>query len=286
MSEEIVIREARASDREQILAFTQDTFHWGDYLSYAWDDWLGSPHGKLLVAEAAGRAIGNLHVAFVGEREAWFEGMRVHPDYRKLGVAARLDMRGRQVARAAGCREARLETALDNYAAQAAIERFGYRRVFALGDWGAPARTGILEHVRQARSRDLAACLALWNHSLMRRSLHSLMPLWNAWHWASLTSRRLRKAISEGHVWVTAQRGRIDGFAKVSGDEDDFQIMMLVGAGKVSTRLLASMRCVAKMVGRRRCYLTAPVTSRFIANAASAGFKRLQGGALIYEQAI
>ena len=35
-----IVRPARAVDKDAVLAFTQNTWEWGDYISYVWEQWL------------------------------------------------------------------------------------------------------------------------------------------------------------------------------------------------------------------------------------------------------
>ena len=284
--DEIVVRRARAGDRNSILAFTKRTFQWGDYLHRAWDDWLRAQDGKLLVAEVEGKTVGNLHVAFVGEGEAWFEGMRVHPKFRKRGVAARLDAKARELSCAAGCRVVRLETASENLRAQSALERFGYRQVLCIREWESHSLNGWASSVRQARPADLNDLLTLWEHSWTRRATHALSPLGNPWHWGILTRSRLRAAVAQNRVWVTPGRGRARGFAEVSEDEDSFEVILVVGRAVEVDDILTDFRVMANERGQEKCYLMLPDKPRAAAWARRNGYKGGGGGVLLYQKTI
>ena len=47
---DLIIRPARSEDKAAVLAFTQNTFHWGDYIDWVWDDWIADPQGSMIVA--------------------------------------------------------------------------------------------------------------------------------------------------------------------------------------------------------------------------------------------
>lgn len=47
---DIEIRPAVPADREGVLAFSRNTFDWGDFIEHVWDDWLADQAGQLLVA--------------------------------------------------------------------------------------------------------------------------------------------------------------------------------------------------------------------------------------------
>ncbi len=246
MNEKITIREARTDDRVAILAFTQDTFHWGDYVPQAWDEWLGAPNGRLIVAEVNGRPVGILHITYLGNREAWFEGMRVHPEFRQRGIAARLDSTARGLAYAAGCQIVRLETASDNFRAQAAVRRFGYRLVLSFRGWETRTIKGEAGRHRDARMTDLNYLMRLWEHSGMRRATRLLSPLADVWHWGKFTRKRLREEITLGRVWVTPPQGSARGFTMVRQDQEEFSAVLVVGRAREVRDLLHDLRVTAR----------------------------------------
>ncbi len=87
----LIIRFAKPEDKEFVLAFTEKTWEWGDYIKHVWDEWLHDESGKLFVAEYEGKPIGIMHAAFLPDKSVWLEGLRIHPDYRRKGVAYNLN---------------------------------------------------------------------------------------------------------------------------------------------------------------------------------------------------
>ncbi len=84
---QIEIRPARSEDREAVLAFSSHTWDWGDYIEYVWDEWLHDPQGMLFVATSDGQPVGVAHIRMLNKTEAWLEGMRVAPAFRRQGIA-------------------------------------------------------------------------------------------------------------------------------------------------------------------------------------------------------
>lgn len=82
----MVIREARSSDKLQILKFCQKTFSWGDYIKDVWDYWLNE--GNLLIVEK-NFPIGLCHGVFLQDH-LWIEGIRINSDFRRKGFASNL----------------------------------------------------------------------------------------------------------------------------------------------------------------------------------------------------
>lgn len=82
-----MIRSAQQGDKHSVLEFCKDTFSWGDYIADVWDLWQSK--GGLYVSEQDGLVVGVYNVAFF-EKEAWLEGMRVRPQYRKKGLGKKM----------------------------------------------------------------------------------------------------------------------------------------------------------------------------------------------------
>ena len=83
------IRSPIVSDKEKILEFCQNTFSWGDYIDEVYDFWINE--GNLIILEQDGMPIGMCHgVTYKDERMIWIEGIRMHHDYRRQGLAEKL----------------------------------------------------------------------------------------------------------------------------------------------------------------------------------------------------
>ena len=141
-SDTLEVRPARPEDRDAVLAFCAHTWDDGDYIEYAWDNWLRDQQEQrsvLLVGLLAGQPVALNRVVMVSEDEAWLEGMRVDPAYRRMGFGAVITSRGLVAARERGAHVARLITAEDNHAVQAMIARFGFVRVAEMVRYRGPA---------------------------------------------------------------------------------------------------------------------------------------------------
>jgi GNAT superfamily N-acetyltransferase len=84
----ITIRRARASDKKVVLGFCRRTWgEWGDYIDKVWDEWLRDRKGFFAVASLGERPIGTAKLTLLNKREAWFEGPRVDPSFRGMGLS-------------------------------------------------------------------------------------------------------------------------------------------------------------------------------------------------------
>jgi GNAT superfamily N-acetyltransferase len=111
---DLIIRPARAADKEAVLAFTQQTWTWGDYVQHTWDDWLADPDGGLIVGEVAGQVVGMDKLSVVRPGEGWFHGLRIHPAYRGRGYARAFMVYQINAARQRGLRGLRFLTLATN----------------------------------------------------------------------------------------------------------------------------------------------------------------------------
>jgi len=89
------LRPARVDDHDDVAAFTRDTWpeqELDDYLPRTFREWAESDDDdqRTLVADDDGRAVAVIQGVHLTEREAWVQGLRVHPDYRDQGLAQRL----------------------------------------------------------------------------------------------------------------------------------------------------------------------------------------------------
>ncbi len=115
---QIIVRAARAEDKDAVLAFCRSTFSGGDYIPQTWDDWLTDSSGALLVATVEHQPVALVHAAFLHNRVAWLEGMRIHPDFRRQGIGTKIDTTARALVRERGCQIVRLATSIQNIPAQ------------------------------------------------------------------------------------------------------------------------------------------------------------------------
>ena len=88
---EYSLREARASDKEMLAPWTTHTFAWGDYVVDSFDRWLAHPQSRVLVAaDDTDEPIAVARGVLLSPDELWLQGIRVHPDWRRRGIASEL----------------------------------------------------------------------------------------------------------------------------------------------------------------------------------------------------
>lgn len=177
LTDRVVIRPARKEDEPFIKAFTTDTFDWGDYVAEAISEWVDDEaggRGNVYVAVVDGRPVAVTHVSYMSKDEAWFEGIRVHPDFRRLGIGRLLTVSSIEGSRRRGMKVCRAAIDGDNQKSMSLASSFGFKPVASIvqfevdvadlvpssGDPAAPrirtAEAGDAIAIFQAASREMA----------------------------------------------------------------------------------------------------------------------------------
>jgi GNAT superfamily N-acetyltransferase len=137
---EFSLRDAVAEDRDEVLAFTAQTWDFGDYIQWVFDDWVRDGAGRFLVAvdRGTGRIAGIDKLSFFAPGEAWFQGLRVHPDFRGRGLADLMERHMIEEARSRGASTIRFLTVTGNLAVHRNAYRNGFKMRFVARHWEWP----------------------------------------------------------------------------------------------------------------------------------------------------
>lgn len=90
------VRNATPGDADAVIDFTRRiwTDRGGDYLPHVYQDWIendGDGQQTFVVDGGDDEIAGIVQAVMLSGHEAWFQGMRVNPDYRHEGVSAALN---------------------------------------------------------------------------------------------------------------------------------------------------------------------------------------------------
>jgi GNAT superfamily N-acetyltransferase len=229
----IDIRLARPEDREAVLAFSTNTWEWGDYIEYVWDEWLHDPQGALFVATNDGRPVGVAHMRMLNTKESWFEGLRVDPAFRQQGIASALYDAQLKEAILRGATTARLITESTNDGAIRLLERASMRRVGAYAPFRAlPVTTPSkreygLEKPTLATAADLDDIIDYLNASNIMPSVGGLY--YQGFTAYSITSELLTEKVAAQQVYVLRRWDRLDGLAIAEPREGHREKQLFIG---------------------------------------------------------
>lgn len=130
----VLIRRARLEDEPHIREFTRNTFEWGDYVADAFPEWLENGY-DVYVAEVDGIPVGVTCVAYYAEDEAWFQGIRVKQEMRRMGIASKLTEASIAAARERGVRLCRAHIDADNYKSQGLATTMGFHKAATIAEF-------------------------------------------------------------------------------------------------------------------------------------------------------
>jgi len=119
-----MITKATPVDKEAIVNLS--LYFQNDYLDRVVDRWIKEESGGLYLVWHEGDLVACCALSFLSAAEGWLHGMRVHPDYRRQGIAYKLNSYLLEVARSEGLKVVRLLTAPDNYQALGVAEGLGF----------------------------------------------------------------------------------------------------------------------------------------------------------------
>jgi ribosomal protein S18 acetylase RimI-like enzyme len=234
---DLVIRRARRADKRQVLEAVRTIWGGQDRVPDVFDRWVTHRTGPFFVAESSGRVVGMGKLTVVTAAEAWLEGGRVAPGWRRRGIATALFAHRLAYARDRGFRVVRFSTASNNTPIHRAARRFGFRRIAALQRYEASARAG--DRPARARSADAAA---------IRRALPPLIQFHAGWEWRALTMEDVRSAIARRRAFVAGEKREA---AAIIGPAYDGSLTVVAvgGRGRALSDLLGALRAEAARRG-------------------------------------
>lgn len=226
-------RRATHGDIAEIVAFTTDTFEWGDYVPEMIGDWIDDPSGIVIVAVDGSGIVGLARVMLLSAREAWSHAARVRPDRRGRGIAGHLADVLLEWTRDSGAHVVRLLIEDDNEASIRQIKKKGFRRVAtavragrAIGaatpnpDGNGGRRTSSAANARPVKAADAPMLAAAWASSTCGRPLRGLVA--EGWRFRTLTEPDLIDAAQDAGLWEIGS-----SWAVTRQDDSTFEVSLL-----------------------------------------------------------
>jgi len=202
----------------------------------------------VLVAEVDDEPVALAHVQLPARREAWLEGIRVHPGHRRRGIADALNRACCDWARERGALVARLAIEVENVPPLRQVEALGWR---PLAEWVYLVDRRGLERAdpqlgpapRPATADDLPAMVAAWDRSALRAPAGDLLAI--GWLWRRMVAEDVAAGVMAGQAVVGA-----DGFALFQPADEGVRIAWLEAAPAHVGPLVEAVRRRARDEGR------------------------------------
>jgi len=245
---EPVIRLARSEDKDAVLRFTEHTWEFGEYISEVWDNWLNEPGSKMIIALIHNQPAAMVHISILAPGEAWLEGLRVDPAYRRIGLAQLLTMYCITAAASSGVHTLRFITSSLN----APVHRLAKKLVFSKTSSIQPYHAEIItEDMSNPFSiptqQDLSSLLPLIKDYPLFKAMNGLFS--SGWRFLSINDQQIRKKAHAGMLRIIRDPGGIKAVAilefKHNGDN------LLAGYADGKPEIIPELALALKKEARR-----------------------------------
>lgn len=279
---EFLVREAKDSDKEPLMSFIKDVWGGHDYIPKVWDNWINDRTAKMFVVETSGRPVAMNRVRFLEDGSAWFEGVRVHPDYRRMGLATMLGDNAMRVAAGHKASVFRLTTSTRNRASQGQIARmhFAEEARFSIYEPREGARFRRKAGVRLASLGDTELVTSLIRRSEEHRLGNGV--LWDGFVAMSLTPKIIEGLVRQKSVYLNGDAAAIRREVG-EGEETWNQIGFVTGPPDYAIGLIAHIFSLKGRFDWRLVFV--PQGSSLIGAARKFGLRRSFANILFERQA-
>jgi GNAT superfamily N-acetyltransferase len=194
----VIIRKAKASDKNTILEICKTTFSWGDYIADVWDYWV--LEGNLLVLTENKTPVAICHSSFF-DKQVWIEGIRVNEKFRKKGFAKNLVLKSESLAKNKNCTVSKMLIATNNKKSLNLANHLSYKQESIWNFYSLiPKKSDKKTNVTIA-SNDKKTITFLLSH---------LSSYVKSWRWLPLTQITINTLIDEKRILYTTHDNVID----------------------------------------------------------------------------
>ncbi len=244
----LVVRPARASDRDAVIEMSKHIWGGLDYLPHAWDRWLDDPNGGLLTVLLDGEPVGVSKVTLLSPGEVWLEGLRLHPKLHGLGLTKQINRVSFREAMKHEPKSIRYATGVGN----AASRHLGETRGFWLAakthwTWGKSISKGNLSG-RIASLGELDEVLDFIQGTDCYRDTSGLLAV--DWKFLELKRARVRDLIRAGRVLILPRQSAVRAAAIYERTSFDGQSLCLGFVDGPDADVRALARDVLRIAGR------------------------------------
>ena len=206
------VRAVTPSDRDDVMEISRHTWGGHDYIPHVFDDWMSNPDSHVFGIEIDGHivAFDNLRLVDAGST-GWMEGLRVHPRFRKKGLARVLTKHLVEMGSTLGVARLRYTTATDNMASLRLADEFGLHRVFDMGVFWREA----ISRIKYEKKAELAMVTPQLLYSLLQTDQELVPNGIVIYDWKALdaTLPNLEKIASLCEIWAEVVNGRLVSFS-------------------------------------------------------------------------
>jgi RimJ/RimL family protein N-acetyltransferase len=176
-----------------------------------WDKWLKEKNNRVFIATIDHVPVGITHLSMDKPLEVWLSGARTDPNYRRMGVATAITKKCLDYAKRKSAKVVRLTTESDNTAAQAVIEKLGFKPTTEFIEMTIGKIAD--ENSKNSKWAEKTDTNAIWNYLQASETCRKAAGLYTViFHWFSLEKEDLRRFIEQRKAILhLSKTNKIDG---------------------------------------------------------------------------
>lgn len=275
---DVEVRPARAEDKAAVLAFCEQTWdHQKDYIPLVWDKWLADETGRIFVAVVDGLPVAMQRVVLMSDDEAWWEGLRVDPNYRGQGLVSVLRSPMNQYLLAHNIRVFRNCVSSENTIMKGILARRGHEKVGAYAPYVAEVLPSLPCQLVQLDNSD---CDSVWRFVRLSNFLEQKRCLYinRGAKWQELTLKQLTTRLNQGKVWGLKENHQLRSMAIESyleGSNQKFWIGYVNSTSEDLPILLLELRRLAHHKGYQSIGGIFPIGDLVLKSLEMADYRRI-----------
>ena len=211
----VIIREAKASDKNLVLEFCKTTFSWGDYIGDVWDSWI--TEGNLLVLIENNIPVAICHISFF-DKQVWIEGIRVNENFRKKGFAKELVLKSESIAKNKNCLISKMLIETNNKKSLNLADYLNYKKEET---WN------FYSLIPKKSYKKPKVTVAINNNKIINFLLSNSSYYIKSWRWIPLTKTNINLLINEKRIIYTTHDDKIIALVIFTESEHFEKTLML-----------------------------------------------------------
>ncbi len=211
----VIIRKAKASDKNLVLEFCKTTFSWGDYIGDVWDSWI--TEGNLLVLIENNIPVAICHISFFNA-QVWIEGIRVNENFRKKGFAKELVLKSESIAKNKNCVISKMLIETNNKKSLNLADYLNYKKEET---WN------FYSLITQKSYKKPKVTVAIKNTKIINLLLSNSSSYVKSWRWIPLTKPNIVSLINEQRILYTTHDDKINALVIFTESEHFEKTLML-----------------------------------------------------------
>jgi len=255
------------ADRARVKEICREVFRGEDHVPGQFDDWLDAEEGNFSVAEVDGRVAGIHRVVNAGAGVAWYEGLRVAPEFRGMGLGRQMARMAMDSARRIGATQMRLNAGPE---CGRFFESLGFTPLVEVARWdAAPRSRGQLPAVLAPEHS--AVALDWFRQDGAFRRYPGLNPVFGRTYDGD--RRNVHALARSGRLRFCGEVPAFAGVGPSMGPDEPFRVTFLAGQGDSMRELLEGLRHQAHADGHGLVRVMAPVSHPCAPELAESGFE-------------